>query len=328
MEGVKSLLERVEVVEARAEENKKENYKLKQEIQTVEARAVENKRENDKLKEEVSELTKEVNRKDGQINELLAEIRDMREKIKEMGADMYQCQQKLKEREENEEVIKQANTILEKGKEFQETVGQVHSVKDEVKNTYSEILKQHEEIKSNQNVEQQAARQVDITKEVKEVIRKNGKLIREAVDMNRSVVIIGKKEDDIQNKFQKDKVDLKNILEITNKVLEEEIKGKDIEEFHRLGKYEPGKNRPLKVTFQSTNIMEEMLRKANKLHEEDEFKNVYIRRCLSREDRELLRNKVEEAKTKNAERSEEDAEVFFYRVVGMQVKKWYINKKD
>ncbi len=137
------------------------------------------------------------------------------------------------------------------------------------------------------------------------------KLIRETVDMNKSVIIIGKKEEDIQNKFKKDKVDLKNILEITNKVLEEEISGKDIEEFHRLGRYEGGKNRPIKVTFQSTNMMEEVLRKANKLHEEDEFKNVFIRRCLNREDRELLRGKLEEAKAKNAERSDEEAQVFF-----------------
>ena len=33
-------------------------------------------------------------------------------KLKEIGADMYQCQLKINEREDNEEVIKQANTIL------------------------------------------------------------------------------------------------------------------------------------------------------------------------------------------------------------------------
>ncbi len=50
MEGVKSLLDRVESVKAKAEENKKEN---------------------EKLKERVDALTREVNRKDGHISELL-----------------------------------------------------------------------------------------------------------------------------------------------------------------------------------------------------------------------------------------------------------------
>ncbi len=55
-------------------------------------------------------------------------------------------------------------------------------------------------------------------------------------------------------------------MEITNKVLEEERAGKDIEELYRLGKYEEGKNRPIKVTFQTTNMMEEVRRNANKLY--------------------------------------------------------------
>lgn len=328
MEAVKSLVDRIGDVEARAEENKRENDKLKVKVDELTREAEENKKENEKLKVKVDELTRVVNGKDGQISELLAEISDMKDKLKEMGSDMYKCQLKLKEKDENEEVIKQANTILQKEKEFEESVDKVHSVKEEIKTTFAEILKQKDEMKNSQMVEKQQASQIDIRQEVKDVIRKNAKLLRETVDMNKSIVIIGSNEENIQNKFLKDKADLKNILEIANKVLDEEVSGKDIEEFHRLGKYEANKNRPIKVTFQSTNMMEEVLRKAIKLHEEEEFKNVFIRRCLSREDRELLRGKLEEAKGKNAERSEEEAQVFFYKVVGMQVKKWYKNKRE
>ena len=66
--------------------------------------------------------------------------------------------------------------------------------------------------------------------------------------MNKSVVIIGSIEKNIQNEFQKDKTDLNTILEITSKILEEEVTGKDVERF---GKFEAGKNRPIKVTFQT-----------------------------------------------------------------------------
>ncbi len=43
------------------------------------------------------------------------------------------------------------------------------------------------------------------------------------------------------------------------------------------------------------------------------MKNVFIRRCLNREDREPLREKLEEAKAKNAERSEAEAKDFSTR---------------
>lgn len=47
-------------------------------------------------------------------HDFLAETGEMKQKLKEMGTDM--CQKELKENEENEEVIKKANTILQKDK--------------------------------------------------------------------------------------------------------------------------------------------------------------------------------------------------------------------
>ena len=43
-------------------------------------------------------------------------------------------------------------------------------------------------------------------------------------------------------------------------------------------------------------MTEEVKRNSNKLHEDAELKNVFIRRYLNKEDRKLLRGKVEEAK--------------------------------
>ena len=72
----------------------------------------------------------------------------------------------------------------------------------------------------------------------------------------------------------------------------------------------------------------EVMRNARKLKDEEEMKNVWIRRCLNKEDRETLKGKIEEAKQKNEARSEEEESRFFFRVVGLQVRKWYKNKRE
>ena len=181
-------------------------------------------------------------------------------------------------------------------------------------------MKEKDEIsKSKQNDEK-------IRKEVKEVIRKNPKLIRETVDMNKSIIILGKKEEEINNRIVRDRTEIINIMNIINKV-SKDITEKDIEEFYRVRKYESGKHRPIKLTFQNANMME-VMRNARKLKDEEEMKNVWIRRCLNKEDRETLKEKIEEAKQKNEARSEEEESRFFLRVVGLQVRKWYKNKRE
>ena len=183
-------------------------------------------------------------------------------------------------------------------------------------------MKGKDEIKNKQKDEN-----MDIKKEVKEIIRKNPKLIRETVDMNKSVVIMGKKENEIYNRITRDKNELSNTMNIINKI-SQDITEKDIEEFHRIGRYESGKHRPIKVTFQSANTMEEVIRNAKNLKNEEEMKNIWISRCLSKEDRETLKEKIEEAKQKNEARSEEEKNLFFFKIVGLQVRKWHINKRD
>ena len=93
-------------------------------------------------------------------------------------------------------------TILQKEKEFENSVGKVQSIKDKMTSTFAEKMKQQKEIQ-----EKEEQKQAIIKQEVKEVIRKNPKLIMETVDMSKSVIIIGKKEGDFQNKLQKDKAD-------------------------------------------------------------------------------------------------------------------------
>lgn len=85
-----------------------------------------------------------------------------------------------------------------------------------------------------------------------------------------------KKEKDIKSKFQRDKKDLKNILEITNKVLEQQRNEKAVEKFYRIGRSDAGEDKPIKFTFQSFNMMEDLVRNAKNLHEEEELKKKYM----------------------------------------------------
>lgn len=71
----------------------------------------------------------------------------------------------LSETEKKVEVIEQRNIILQK-REFEKAVDRVYSVKDEIKTTFGEILKNQVDIKSRKKVEPNQANQVNITKEV------------------------------------------------------------------------------------------------------------------------------------------------------------------
>jgi len=70
------------------------------------------------------------------------------------------------------------------------------------------------------------------------------------------------------------------------------------------------KSKPLKVIFQSRQTVNELLKVAYKLKDNDEFKQVKIRRNMCKEDR-VTEAKLDEAKLENNERSEEEQNLFF-----------------
>lgn len=94
--------------------------------------------------------------------------------MKEMGVDKYQCNMLLKEKEEIEKVIM----------EIPFWVYNVHLV-GTMKTTFAKMSMYQEEIRNSKNVEQKQASQVNIKKEVKDVITKYPTLVRETLDMNK-----------------------------------------------------------------------------------------------------------------------------------------------
>lgn len=70
-------------------------------------------------------------------------------------------------------------------------------------------------------------------------------------------------------------------------------------------------------------MIEEVLRNARHLQEDEKFKGVFIW-CLRKEDRDILKEQVKETKQKKRWEVRERRETFFYRVTGLQGRKWYI----
>ena len=112
-----------------------------------------------------------------------------------------------------------------------------------------------------------------------------------------------------------------------NKISDEKDMSGEVEEIMRLGTYEDGKDRPLKIKMKTQVAAEAILRDSWKLNGKDDMKMVYIRRNMTEEERVKVREMITEAREKNAARSEEEKKKFFWRVRNERLKKWWIGQK-
>ena len=272
------------------------------------------------------ELAKELNERDVIMDEMAAEIKTLKATSKNMGESVFSQEEEIKKCKQDAEVIKKASTIVEKNLDISDKIEQANEVvtacKEEITATYAQVLQEKEEF---QKIKKQNE-EINIKKEVKDVIRQKARFVKHTVDMQKAVVLFGVKEENIINRIDRDKKELSKVTDLL-KVLSEDDDDIGIEEFSRLGKYAENVNRPLKVTLQSSSMVETVLRNVRRIKQSDQWKHVWINRCMTKEDREKLREKVQEAKQKNSERSEEEEAHFFYKVIGMQVKKlWHRNR--
>ena len=102
---------------------------------------------------------------------------------------------------------------------------------------------------------------------------------------------------------------------------------KDVDETYRIGKYTEGGLRPLKVKMISQISVEEVLARTGKLAQRMEYKDVWIKREMNLEEREKERELRKEAREKNEKRTETEKEKFFWRVLDMKLRKWFIKGK-
>ena len=106
--------------------------------------------------------------------------------------------------------------------------------------------------------------------------------------------------------------------------LQEENKATpETEEIQRLGRYKEGEHRPMKIRFRSQTAAKDLLGKASKLARIEEFKQIWIKRDRTREERTTISELRNEANEKKDQRSEVEKKNFYWRVIDMRLKKWY-----
>jgi len=95
------------------------------------------------------------------------------------------------------------------------------------------------------------------------------------------------------------------------KVINPEFSEQNIIAHRRLGLFEKGKKRPLKVTFMNKQMVTDVIKKTKVLATHEEYKKIWIRENMTKDDREILQKKLEEVKNKNEQRPEEEINCSF-----------------
>ncbi len=101
----------------------------------------------------------------------------------------------------------------------------------------------------------------------------------------------------------------------------------EIEELCRLGKYEEGKVRPMRIKFKTQVAATRVLERTWRLALKEKYREVWIRKDLNEEERASINELIKEAKAKNEQRPEEERNRFYWRVIEGKIKKWYVKRK-
>ena len=143
-------------------------------------------------------------------------------------------------------------------------------------------------------------------------------------------MIFGITEEPNHNRQRREERDRMEVSEVL-KVLQEEgqnLEG-EIEEIYRIGRYNDEKrNRPLKVRLSSQRIAEDILTKTGKLSKTGGLERVWVKRDLNNEERNKEKELRKEAKDKNERLTEDEKKRFFWRVVDMRMRKWYLKRPE
>ncbi|MPC25849.1 hypothetical protein E2C01_018972 [Portunus trituberculatus] len=149
----------------------------------------------------------------------------------------------------------------------------------------------------------------------------------DAVDKKKGFMIFGMKEKKNPNKITREheerelaKAVIKQVQDSTQEFDQE------VEEVIRLRRYSEGGRRPMKVRMRSQVAVEEIMARKGKLADDVEHKNIWIKRDMNLEEREKEKVLRSEVKEKDKKRIEIEKN-FYWRVLDMRLKKWYLRKK-
>ena len=126
-----------------------------------------------------------------------------------------------------------------------------------------------------------------------------------------NIIIYRLKESEETNVEARKKYDDNLIQRLHNEVLE--LNNLKVKNITRLGRKQDGKDRPTKVTLESTEDKTRIMQRLHKLHDADEtYRNISVSHDLTRDERNEVRKLVEEAKEKN----EKEGGLYVHKVRG------------
>ncbi len=232
------------------------------------------------------------------------------------------------------EVKKEKEKIKEENKSLKEEISEVKKCEEEIQSSVRNVEKKQfqwekvnveneqslQEIMKHQEKEKQ-----EIEKKIVSVIKEK-KMVRDTVDKVKCVVLFGVKEDNIVDRLERERKEKENIRQIIAEVVEDEDRAlNQVEEIHRIGKYEENKDRPLKVKFATQTQAEEIINGGWKLANKVEWKKFRLT-VIWMKRRERNRELVKDAKVKNDNRTEEERKKFYWKAVDLRLRKKYYRK--
>ena len=272
--------------------------------------------DNAKLKETVSELVDVI--KGLKSDKELAQ--ELRRELKESKEKLYGEIKKL--REENELLKNELNQSA-MGRGDNVTTSEISDVVEKIQSWKKESEKQKIDMKEIIRQQQQEHLE-NMEKQVVRVIKQKDKVVRDTVQKKMSVVVFGAKEKNLPMKTTREKEEMKMAKDIITKVAEDDGIVQQIEEVYRLGKYDSNKTRPMKIRFTTQTAAECVLERTSKLAKVDDMKDIWIRRDMNEDERKKIKELVAEAKAKNEERTPDEVNKFFWKVIDMRIRKWWL----
>ncbi len=160
--------------------------------------------------------------------------------------------------------------------------------------------------------QQEMERKNNLEKQVIKVIKSKENVVRDVVEKKKSVMIFGLKEKVVNFRSERLKEEMKVAKEVIQEVDKDNTEAaEEIEEVYRLGKYAEGKDRPMKIIFRIQVAVTKILERTWRLAQTEKYKGVWIRKDLNEEERARMNELINEAKTKNEQRTEEEKNRFY-----------------
>jgi len=260
------------------------------------------------------------------LEELKQENKELSDKCENYEKALHEMNQKVEVSSEEVKKVESELSVMKENKDRYVEGALSGEQLEELKSVWKKECEE-EKMSFREVIQQQIREKTKDT--VIKVIKENEDLVRDTVDKKKCLVIFGLKEKKNPIRFIREKEDKELAKKIITAVQDED-QGleKELEEAYRIGKYNEGGGRPLKIKMRSQVTVEEILARVGKLARSTEYKEVWIKRDMNLEEREKEKKLRNEAREKNEKRTETEKKNYYWRVIDMRLRKWYIQQRE